>query len=284
MIKCERGRTNLQKMQQKTATNTLWYGECLYLFTLQASVFMGKNYSDNLHSIKNTEDLTMKQMFDISEKLTTEQSDEIYGVKTINWENYSWKYLSLVGDEEVISLQRTKVYVFSDSVLCLGKIHENPQSNMGRTDWRGSKVHRNTEHWIELMVSQWNSSGIFSQYSIRCSSVKKFKSLLLRLGETPENFYRTDYLHVDVQWHLMGIKENEQECESSAQLVSLLAKRFGAGHWSFLGPGSEKTWYSISEDSPQGEWDKNGWEDDGGAGRKRTPSLPSHESIVQSIH
>ena len=55
--------------------------------TLQASVFMGKNYSDNWHSIKNTEDLTMKQMFDISEKLVSEQSDEIYGVKTINWEN-----------------------------------------------------------------------------------------------------------------------------------------------------------------------------------------------------
>ena len=36
---------------------------------LQASVFTGKNYSDNWHSIKNTEDLTMKQMFDISEKL-----------------------------------------------------------------------------------------------------------------------------------------------------------------------------------------------------------------------
>ena len=45
------------------------------------------------------------------------------GVKTIDWEDYSWKYLSLIGDEQVISLQRTKVYVFSDSV---GKIHENP--------------------------------------------------------------------------------------------------------------------------------------------------------------
>ena len=50
--------------------------------TLQASVFMVKNYSDNLHSIKNTEDLTMKQMFDISEKLITEQSDEIFGMST----------------------------------------------------------------------------------------------------------------------------------------------------------------------------------------------------------
>ena len=41
---------------------------------------MGKNYPDGWHSIKNTEDLTMKQMFDISEKLISKQSDEIYGV------------------------------------------------------------------------------------------------------------------------------------------------------------------------------------------------------------
>ena len=46
--------------------------------TLRASVFMAKNYSDNLHFIKKTEDLTMKQMFDISEKLISEQSDEIF--------------------------------------------------------------------------------------------------------------------------------------------------------------------------------------------------------------
>ena len=37
--------------------------------------------------------------------------------------------MSLIGDERVINLQRAKVYVLSDSVLCLGKIFENPQSN-----------------------------------------------------------------------------------------------------------------------------------------------------------
>ena len=48
-----------------------------------------------------------KQMFDISEKLITEHADEIYGVKTMNWEHSSWKYLSWVGDAEVISLLHT---------------------------------------------------------------------------------------------------------------------------------------------------------------------------------
>ena len=52
--------------------------------TLEASVFMGKEYSDNLRSIKNAgNNPTMKQMFDISEKLIVGQSDKIYGVTPI---------------------------------------------------------------------------------------------------------------------------------------------------------------------------------------------------------
>ena len=40
-----------------------------------------------------------------------------------------WKQLSLGNDEEVISLSHAKVYVFSDSVSCLGKVNQNPTSN-----------------------------------------------------------------------------------------------------------------------------------------------------------
>ena len=105
--------------------------------TLQASVFMGKDYSDNLHSIKNTgKDPNLKQMFDISEKLIFGQSDEIYGVNTIDWVDYSWKHFSLIVDEEVISFSHAKVYVFSDSVICSGKVDQNPTSN---TVWEENK-------------------------------------------------------------------------------------------------------------------------------------------------
>ena len=86
--------------------------------TFRASVFLEKNYSDNWHSIKNTEDLAMKQMFDISEKLITEQSDEIKGVKTMNWEDSSWKYLSLIGDEQVICLLHTQRSTYSQILCC----------------------------------------------------------------------------------------------------------------------------------------------------------------------
>ena len=87
--------------------------------TLDASVFVGKKYSEIFNSIKHTgKNLTLKQMFDIPEK------------SQINWEDSSWRQLSLVNDEDVISLLHAKVYVFSDSVLCLGKVNQNPTSNI----------------------------------------------------------------------------------------------------------------------------------------------------------
>ena len=78
--------------------------------TMESAAFMGKNYLNNCQSIANTTDLTLRQMLDKSTRLVSEQ-DEISGLETIGWVNHSWKYLSLIGDERIINLQRTKVYV-----------------------------------------------------------------------------------------------------------------------------------------------------------------------------
>ena len=156
--------------------------------TMESAVFMGKNYQNNCHSIANTTDLTLKQMFDISTKLVSEQ-DEISGLETIGWENHSWKDLSLIGDERIINLQRTKVYAVSDSVLCLGKILQNPESNEAweqRLGWiTSSQSYRNfdgingepTEFELDIFPG-FNTLQLSDQV----------KSLLYRLGETPEIF------------------------------------------------------------------------------------------------
>ena len=49
-------------------------------------------------------------------------------------------------------------------------------------------------------------------------------------------------------------KGKKEECLANARVVKVLAKKFGIGQWSFIGPSSEKKWYS-SENSPQGAWD-----------------------------
>ena len=122
----------------------------------------------------------MKQIFDISEKLISEQSDEIYGVSTISWKDPSWKHLSLVGCEKVISLSHTKVNVFSDSVLCLGKMNENPQSNYAWEDtlmWFKSSSEYRALDTIdgELVEFEWNIFPGFTTLQL-CNKVQEFMS------------------------------------------------------------------------------------------------------------
>ena len=150
--------------------------------TMDSAVFMGKNFQNNQNSIVNTADLTLKQMFDISAKLVAEQ-DEISGLETIGWEKHSCKYLSLVGDERIIHLQRTKVYVFSDSVLCLGKIHQNPEANEAwkkRIEWiTSSQSYRDFDGISgEPTEFEWNIFQGFDTLQL-CGKVK---DLLSRLG------------------------------------------------------------------------------------------------------
>ena len=148
----------------------------------------------------------MQQMFDISEKLISEQSDEIYGVRTINWEDSSWKYLSLVGDEEVISLLHIKVYVFSDSVLCLGRMNEHLQSNNAWEDrltcFKSSPEFRILDKIDgEPMEFEWNIFPGFTTLQL----VRESPRVTVNIERTNRKFYWTDHLHVDVQRHLMVI-------------------------------------------------------------------------------
>ena len=202
--------------------------------TLESAVFMGENYLDNCHSITNTKDLTLKQMFDISARLVSEQ-DEISAMETIGWENLSWKYMSLIGDERIVNLQRTEVYVFSDSVLCLGKIFGNTQSNDAWEErlglFKSSPVYRNFDRIDgEPMEFEWNIFPGFNTLQLS----EEVKRLLFRLQETLENFTGRILFMSMFNDISCGSRGNVKECESNANLVSLSAKRFGAGQWSFI--------------------------------------------------
>ena len=52
--------------------------------TMNAATFMGKNFSTIQNFIKNSEDLTLKQMFDVTAQLVSDQ-DEINCLDKINW-------------------------------------------------------------------------------------------------------------------------------------------------------------------------------------------------------
>ena len=169
----------------------------------------------------------------------------------------SWKQLSLIGDETVINLQRTKVYVFSDSVLCLGKVHQHPESNEA---WKnrvaGVRAERRYRDYDvingEPTEFEWNIFPGFTTLQL-CDKVT---DLLSSLGEKPETFTgRILFMSMFNDISCDG-KGNEEECVANSKVVvSILAKKFVIGQWSFIGLGSEKKWSSMEENSPLGIWD-----------------------------
>ena len=80
----------------------------------------------------------------------------------------------------------------------------------------------------------------------------KVSDLLSRLGEAPETFTGRILFMSMFNDISCDKKDNEEECLANAEVVSIFARKFGIGQWSFIGPGSEKKWYSMKEDSPQG--------------------------------
>ena len=168
-------------------------------------------------------------MFDISTRLVSEQ-DEISGLETIGWGNHSWKYLSLIGDERVINLQRRKVYVFFG--FCVMPWEDFRKSWIQRC--MGAKI-RMDKIFTESMESRMSSSRTFFQDSIRCSSAKKSKVYCTEY-EKHWKFHRKNSIMSMFNDFSCGTKGNATE--------------------SVVGPGSEKKWSSISEGSPQGICDR----------------------------
>ena len=135
-----------------------------------------------------------------------------------------------MGDETVIDLQRAKVYVFSDSVLCLGKIHQHPESNEAwkkRIDWiTTDKSYRDYDGINgEPTEFEWNIFPGFTTLQL-CGKVT---DLLSRLGETPETFTRRILFMSMFNDISCDGKGNKEECLANARVVSILAKKFGIG-------------------------------------------------------
>ena len=91
-------------------------------------------------------------------------------------------------------------------MLCLGKIHQNPDSNEAwkkRIKWiTSSQSYRDFDGISgEPTEFEWNIFPGFDTLQL-CGKVK---DLLSRLGETPETIHRKNSIYVDVQQHFLGI-------------------------------------------------------------------------------
>ena len=152
----------------------------------------------------------------------------------IGWENHSWKYLSLICDERIMNLRRTKVYFFffSDFVLCLGKIFENPESHEAweqRLGWIKSfqnyiNFDRNDG---EPMEFEWN---IFPRFNSLQLSEEVKRKLLRRFHRKNSKSMFSDIS--------CASKDNEQECLANVKtrfsVCKKIWKRTMVIYWSWF--------------------------------------------------
>ena len=172
--------------------------------TLEASVFMGKNYSDNLHSIKNTgEDLTFKA--------------DVRHIWKVDSGRIRWDFRSVSNQlakffiETIISGQCWRSH---QSLACKGLCilrfcvmswksdsEPNIQNCLERTVWL---VQRFTT--IQNFAHTWRrTDGIRVEYfpRIHYIAARPGSPKVHEPNERPSASPRTNYLHVDVQWHHM---------------------------------------------------------------------------------
>ena len=100
--------------------------------TVEAAAHLGQDY-ENLRSTKNTDFEKVTQLFDISQKLILNHKNDILGTSTIASDTIPSMRTTLLHDRAV-KLSKAKVHVFSDSFLCLGRIHEHPRSIEARKE------------------------------------------------------------------------------------------------------------------------------------------------------
>ena len=92
--------------------------------TLQAAVHLGKDYTEKLRSTNNQPMKSLRQLFQVTEKLITDQT-EITGLTTTDLQQAMWRETTLLTDRAV-QFATAKTSVFTDSVQCVGGISTEP--------------------------------------------------------------------------------------------------------------------------------------------------------------
>ena len=196
--KCEFDRKECHNAEDCTEHSIIW--RMFMATTLNAATFMGKNYSTMQNVVQNEENLTLKQMFDVTAQ-TIHNEDEIYCLDKVVYQKNSWTQLSLINDPVIISLQSTKVYVFSDSVLCLGKVLQHPECNEAwKSRVAGVRAERNYRDFEDVKGEtaefEWNIFPGFTSLQL----CHRISNLLSSLGQSPETSTgRILSVHVNVQ-------------------------------------------------------------------------------------
>ena len=93
--------------------------------SMKAAIHLGPNFKSNSEIYKNTKFEDIESVFNITQKLVREHSEEILNVKCLEYSSLSWTK-SVLANDQAIKWTEAKVCVYADSVLCVGSMKDTP--------------------------------------------------------------------------------------------------------------------------------------------------------------
>ena len=195
----------LQKMQCKTSTNVLWFGQC-YVFDIGSICIHGKELLGqftNPSKIQGKISLQSRSSKYLK-KLIIEKSGDIFGVSQHQLGKFSMETIisgKMMKKSSVSRMQRLMYF----HILCyvldkwIRTHHQNTAWEEQLSWFKDSPQHRNFgHHWRR-------TDGIRVEYVPETSHIAALQQSprVHVKNERSIRIPRTNYLHVDVQWHHM---------------------------------------------------------------------------------
>ena len=185
-------------------------------------------------------------------------------------------HFSLVADEEVISLVPTSLPLLRFCIL-LWKVDHN-QILHGKTECLGSKVQ--SEYRAlgrvgrEPIEFEWNIFPGFTTLQL-CKKVQEFMKMTEKPSYFPWQIIFMSMLN-DISWRS---QDNEEQCELNAILVSIMREDSHQDDGDFPAQDQQRSAILLMIANQKDNGQSRGIDDDK-IWRRRTSSLPFHESSV----
>ena len=175
-------------------------------------------------------------LFHETGKLMSEQK-ETTGVGTIGFKDVAWMSTSLLC-EKAYQINNAKTYVFSDSVLCVGKMGDEPHCDLEEQNY---KWYSENNHFKDMN----RNDGMPTEFEWQIfpgittlGLLEKVQSLMRDLKCEPEHFQRQDRLHVNGQRHCMRRKRKYRnmwiQFTDSCRICSYIPARSFIFLWAWI--------------------------------------------------
>ena len=158
--------------------------------------------------------------------------------------------------EQASKWTKARVYVYSDSVLCLGKQHGPEDAIRSWIDKVSTLKMRPT--FRELQGLDGDPTDFECKLFPGAEALdilNKIQADLQGKNITPENFSDRVISMSMFKNIVLEKKDNEDSCAFTSRKINEYASNFNDGHWAFLGPGEESKWYQGYVAEYGGKWD-----------------------------